>query len=184
MLHCRWPAAGAPCRNSANCLSGGWTRKPMAVWAPCQQSCGSRRRLTSAAKRCRRCSPAPHTPSRSSIRCAAGAPTLRWTALCVHCRDDRLGNDCTDDVPYSAAVVKEPGELTAAQRDFPLPTECRDVFHCGFASEDSFGATAWLVRRAEGNVMMDSPRYHPGLSKRIQVGWWRLLRGCIPQRIK
>lgn len=68
--------------------------------------------------------------------------------------------------------MQEPGELVAAQRDFPLPTECKDVFHCGFASEDSFGATAWLVRRPEGNFMMDSPRYHPGLSKRLQVGWW------------
>jgi hypothetical protein len=67
--------------------------------------------------------------------------------------------------------MKAPGEMTQAQRDFPLPTECEDVFHCGFASEDSFGATSWLVRRPEGNVMMDSPRYHPGLSKRLQVGW-------------
>jgi glyoxylase-like metal-dependent hydrolase (beta-lactamase superfamily II) len=73
--------------------------------------------------------------------------------------------------PTHSIQVKHqaPGEMTQAQRDFPLPTECEDVFHCGFASEDSFGATSWLVRRPEGNVMMDSPRYHPGLSKRLQA---------------
>jgi hypothetical protein len=65
--------------------------------------------------------------------------------------------------------IKEPGELTAAQRDFPLPTVCENVLYCGFTSEYSFGATSWLVRRPEGNVMMDSPRYHPGLSKRLKV---------------
>ena len=90
----------------ANCLAGGWTHRPMAAWAPCQQSCGSRRRLTSAAKRCRRCMPAPHTPSRSSIRCAAGAPTLRWTVLRIRHRDDWSGIDCTDDVLYSGTACR------------------------------------------------------------------------------
>jgi hypothetical protein len=150
---------------------GGWTRKPMAGWGPCQQSCGSQRRLTNAAKRCRRCSPAPHTPSRSSIRCATDVSTLHCCIMCPH-RDVCLDLVCTDDVPCFAAFMKAPGEMTQAQRDFPLPTACEDVFHCGFASEDSFGATSWLVRRPEGNVMMDSPRYHPGLSKRLQVSWW------------
>lgn len=64
---------------------------------------------------------------------------------------------------------QEPGELTEAQRDFPLPTVCEDIFHCGFHAENSFGASSWLVRRPTGNVMMDSPRYHPGLAKRLKV---------------
>lgn len=70
--------------------------------------------------------------------------------------------------------------MTAAQRDFPLPTACEDVFHCGFASEYSFGATSWLVRRAEGNVMMDSPRYHPGLAKRLKVRPTHCSISCCP----
>lgn len=63
---------------------------------------------------------------------------------------------------------QEPGEMTEAQRAFPLPTVCEDVYHCGFHSEYSYGATSWLVRRPEGNVMVDSPRFHPGLAKRLK----------------
>jgi glyoxylase-like metal-dependent hydrolase (beta-lactamase superfamily II)/ferredoxin len=37
------------------------------------------------------------------------------------------------------------------------------VFDCGYCSPDSFGATAWFVRRPEGNVMVDSPRFTPAL---------------------
>jgi glyoxylase-like metal-dependent hydrolase (beta-lactamase superfamily II) len=37
------------------------------------------------------------------------------------------------------------------------------VFDCGYCSEDSFGASAWFVRRAEGNLMIDSPRYTEAL---------------------
>jgi glyoxylase-like metal-dependent hydrolase (beta-lactamase superfamily II)/ferredoxin len=33
------------------------------------------------------------------------------------------------------------------------------VFDCGYCSEDSFGASAWLVRRPHGNVLVDSPRF-------------------------
>lgn len=33
-----------------------------------------------------------------------------------------------------------------------------DVFYCGYASENSYGASSYLVRRPEGNVLVDSPR--------------------------
>jgi glyoxylase-like metal-dependent hydrolase (beta-lactamase superfamily II)/ferredoxin len=38
-----------------------------------------------------------------------------------------------------------------------------DVFDCGYCSERSFGATSWFVRRPEGNVLVDSPRFTPAL---------------------
>ena len=37
------------------------------------------------------------------------------------------------------------------------------VFDCGYCSEDSFGASAWFVHRAAGNVMVDSPRFTAAL---------------------
>jgi len=37
------------------------------------------------------------------------------------------------------------------------------VFDLGYCSEDSFGASAWFVRRAEGNVLVDSPRFTEAL---------------------
>jgi glyoxylase-like metal-dependent hydrolase (beta-lactamase superfamily II)/ferredoxin len=33
-----------------------------------------------------------------------------------------------------------------------------DVYYCGYAAESSYGASSWLVRRAGGNVLVDSPR--------------------------
>jgi glyoxylase-like metal-dependent hydrolase (beta-lactamase superfamily II)/ferredoxin len=43
-----------------------------------------------------------------------------------------------------------------------------DVSFCGFTSEDSFGAWSWLVRRPEGNVLVDSPRAAGLLLDRIE----------------
>jgi glyoxylase-like metal-dependent hydrolase (beta-lactamase superfamily II)/ferredoxin len=43
------------------------------------------------------------------------------------------------------------------------------VYHCGFHSEDSFGAASWLVVREGGNVLVDSPRFHRGLVRRIEA---------------
>jgi glyoxylase-like metal-dependent hydrolase (beta-lactamase superfamily II)/ferredoxin len=57
-------------------------------------------------------------------------------------------------------------DVKAAQREFPALIE-GDVFHAGFHSEKSFGATSYLIRRSEGNVLVDSPRWNRGLADRI-----------------
>jgi glyoxylase-like metal-dependent hydrolase (beta-lactamase superfamily II) len=41
------------------------------------------------------------------------------------------------------------------------------VFDCGYCSEDSFGASAWFVRRPAGNLLVDSPRYTEALARPI-----------------
>jgi glyoxylase-like metal-dependent hydrolase (beta-lactamase superfamily II)/ferredoxin len=38
------------------------------------------------------------------------------------------------------------------------------VFDLGYCSEDSFGASAWLIVRPAGNVLVDSPRYTDALA--------------------
>jgi glyoxylase-like metal-dependent hydrolase (beta-lactamase superfamily II)/ferredoxin len=35
----------------------------------------------------------------------------------------------------------------------------QDVFYCGYTSERSFGAHSYFVRRPEGNLLVDSPRW-------------------------
>jgi len=42
-----------------------------------------------------------------------------------------------------------------------------DVHFCGYTSESSFGALSYFVRRAEGNLLIDSPRFAAPLVKRI-----------------
>ena len=34
-----------------------------------------------------------------------------------------------------------------------------EVYFCGFAAQSSYGAASYLVRRPEGNVLIDSPRF-------------------------
>jgi len=43
-----------------------------------------------------------------------------------------------------------------------------NVYFCGYASENSYGASNYLIVRPEGNVLIDSPRYSGPLVKRIE----------------
>lgn len=44
-----------------------------------------------------------------------------------------------------------------------------DVYFCGFCAESSFGASSYLIRRAAGNVLVDSPRAAAPLLKNIEA---------------
>ncbi len=56
--------------------------------------------------------------------------------------------------------------VAAAASSFPEPAD-GDVFFCGYTSDNSFGAWSYLVRRPEGNLLVDSPRAAAPLMKRI-----------------
>jgi glyoxylase-like metal-dependent hydrolase (beta-lactamase superfamily II)/ferredoxin len=57
-------------------------------------------------------------------------------------------------------------DLTGAIAAFPERVD-GDVFFCGFASEDSFGGSSYLIVRPGGNVLVDSPRFTAPLVRRI-----------------
>jgi len=42
-----------------------------------------------------------------------------------------------------------------------------DVYRCGYASESSFGAISYLIRRPSSNILIDSPRFSGPLAKNI-----------------
>lgn len=44
-----------------------------------------------------------------------------------------------------------------------------DVHRCGYTSESSFGAVSYLIRRADGNLLIDSPRFTEPLAKNIDA---------------
>jgi glyoxylase-like metal-dependent hydrolase (beta-lactamase superfamily II)/ferredoxin len=48
-------------------------------------------------------------------------------------------------------------------------TDASGVFDLGYCSEDSFGASAWLVVRPHGNVLIDSPRFTQALVAPIEA---------------
>lgn len=55
-----------------------------------------------------------------------------------------------------AAVVAYPESLA------------EDVYFCGFASESSFGASSYFIKREAGNILIDSPRFVAPLVERLK----------------
>lgn len=80
--------------------------------------------------------------------------TLRASLALVACPTGSIG---TSDKRFMAE----------ASRAFPVPLG-DDVHFCGYTAESSFGAWSYLVRRPEGNVLVDSPRFAEPLAARIE----------------
>jgi glyoxylase-like metal-dependent hydrolase (beta-lactamase superfamily II)/ferredoxin len=58
----------------------------------------------------------------------------------------------------TASIGTEPRlDARAATASFPEPI-ADGVYDCGFTAESSYGASSYLLRRDEGNVLVDSPR--------------------------
>lgn len=55
----------------------------------------------------------------------------------------------------------------AAVAAFPESVE-ENVYFCGFASEYSYGASSYFVKREAGNILVDSPRFARPLAKHIE----------------
>lgn len=43
------------------------------------------------------------------------------------------------------------------------------IYFCGFTSKDSYGATSYLIRHPQGNILVDSPRFNAQLVKEIEL---------------
>ncbi len=68
----------------------------------------------------------------------------------------------------SIGTVAPPSDIPAAQASLPIPIT-DSVYHCGYHSEQSFGAASYLIQRAEGNILVDSPRFAAPLVKRLEA---------------
>lgn len=77
----------------------------------------------------------------------------------VTCPTSSIGTIRKPDTRAAAASLPEPVDAAA------LP----HVLFCGYASAASYGAAAWLVRRPDGNVLVDSPRWSAALADRIEA---------------
>jgi glyoxylase-like metal-dependent hydrolase (beta-lactamase superfamily II)/ferredoxin len=51
----------------------------------------------------------------------------------------------------------------------PIAPDVSDVLYCGYTAESSFGASSYLIRRPEGNVLVDSPRASRRLFTRLEA---------------
>jgi glyoxylase-like metal-dependent hydrolase (beta-lactamase superfamily II) len=129
--------------------------------------------------------PGPVFVDSSCIDC----DTCRWMAPRVFAR--RNGQSAVAAQPAGAAEARLAAEaavacptasiaapgMAEAARDFPVPV-AGEVFHCGYHSPSSFGATSYFVRLPEGNLLVDSPRFAAPLVRRLEesggVAWMLL----------
>lgn len=109
--------------------------------------------------------------------------TCRWMAPEVFNRageQSAVHHQPTDGAEYLRAIqallscptasigtVEKPKEIKAAQKSLPISIE-ENVYHCGYHSEDSFGAASYFIQRPEGNILIDSPRFAAPLVKRLE----------------
>ncbi len=68
----------------------------------------------------------------------------------------------------SIGTVEKPTDILEVQKTFPLLVE-DNVYYCGYHSEKSYGAASYFIQRAEGNILIDSPRFTPPLVKRLEA---------------
>ncbi len=73
--------------------------------------------------------------------------------------------------PTSSIGTLHKVDVSLPRERFPEPIDATidDVAFCGWASKSSYGASSWLVRRSEGNVLVDSPRASRTLLERIRA---------------
>jgi glyoxylase-like metal-dependent hydrolase (beta-lactamase superfamily II) len=57
-------------------------------------------------------------------------------------------------------------DLTPAIDALPQPIE-DEVFYCGFASPNSYGAHSYFIKREGGNILIDSPRFTQPLVRKL-----------------
>ncbi len=67
----------------------------------------------------------------------------------------------------SIGLQEKSQDFVNAALDLPLIIN-ENVSYCGYTSKDSFGATSYLIEHPEGNILIDSPRFHPQLVKALE----------------
>jgi glyoxylase-like metal-dependent hydrolase (beta-lactamase superfamily II)/ferredoxin len=68
----------------------------------------------------------------------------------------------------SIGTVDRPKDILQVQAS--LPTLIADnIYHCGYHSEQSYGAASYLIQLPTGNILVDSPRFTPPLVKRLEA---------------
>ena len=87
------------------------------------------------------------------------AGTQRAFQALLACPTGSIG---TEGKPAVPVLLKD------VLRTFPIPVT-ETVSHNGFHHESSFGATTYFIRRPEGNVLVDSPRFAGPLVKELEA---------------
>jgi glyoxylase-like metal-dependent hydrolase (beta-lactamase superfamily II) len=69
--------------------------------------------------------------------------------------------------PTGSIGARRKLDLNATFAAYPELVE-GNVYFCGYASPNSYGAASYLIVRPEGNVLVDSPRFAKNLVRRLE----------------
>ncbi len=67
----------------------------------------------------------------------------------------------------SIGTVDPPKDIKAVQQTFPIAI-AEDVYFCGYTAQKSFGAASYFIRRSQGNILVDSPRFSGPLVQQFE----------------
>ncbi|MFD2172292.1 MBL fold metallo-hydrolase [Tumebacillus lipolyticus] len=70
--------------------------------------------------------------------------------------------------PTGAIQTAHTDELQLASADFPLLLT-EGIYYCGFTSRKSYGGSSYLILHPDGNWLIDSPRFHLPLVRKIEA---------------
>ncbi|XVF75271.1 hypothetical protein PTKIN_Ptkin13bG0174200 [Pterospermum kingtungense] len=89
------------------------------------------------------------------------------------CKEDRLkALQALLSCPTSSIRTEvPPPDILEAQKTFPIPVDenkLPGVYHCGYHSAKSFGASSYLIIHSEGNILIDSPKFTERLARKIE----------------
>jgi glyoxylase-like metal-dependent hydrolase (beta-lactamase superfamily II) len=69
--------------------------------------------------------------------------------------------------PTASIGTRTKMDARVAAASYPEPIE-ENVYFCGYASRNSYGASSYLITGPEGNILIDSPRFAGPLVRRIE----------------
>jgi glyoxylase-like metal-dependent hydrolase (beta-lactamase superfamily II)/ferredoxin len=69
--------------------------------------------------------------------------------------------------PTASIGTRQKLDSRTAAASYPERID-ENVYFCGYASRNSYGASSYLITRPEGNVLIDSPRFARTLVRRIE----------------
>jgi glyoxylase-like metal-dependent hydrolase (beta-lactamase superfamily II)/ferredoxin len=69
--------------------------------------------------------------------------------------------------PTGSIGARSKQDTRSAATSYPEQVD-ENVYFCGYASPNSYGASSYLITRPEGNVLIDSPRFARTLVRRIE----------------
>ncbi|CAH1418980.1 unnamed protein product [Lactuca virosa] len=89
------------------------------------------------------------------------------------CQDERLkALQALLSCPTSSISTEKPAhDILEVQKTFPIPIDMEripGVYHCGYHSDKTYGATSYFIVHPQGNILIDSPRYTERLAENIE----------------